>query len=160
MDGDNIRVRAAGTRDAEALWSVHRESIRVLCRKDYSSEQIAAWISGLAPDLYVRSMAEHQEKMWIAEADSGPVGFAGRRRDEITAVYVVPEVTRRHVGSVLLKTLEAGAMQEGVQELWLDASLTAVPFYQGHGYTVVRELSHTLRSGVPIICVRMEKALA
>lgn len=159
MGADHIGVRAAGPEDAAAIWQVHRESIRMLCRADYSPEQIEAWTSGLGPDLYVRSMAEHQEEMWIAEKDASPVGFGGRRRDEITAVYVVPEVARRRVGSKILKTLEAAAVQDGVQELWLDASLTAVPFYQRQGYVVVRELSHTLRSGLPITCVRMEKRI-
>jgi hypothetical protein len=58
----------------------------------------------------------------------------------------------------MLAYLERDAIRRGERRLRLDATLTAVPFYERYGWR--RRFRHALvRSGVPIPCVRMTKTV-
>jgi hypothetical protein len=51
------------------------------------------------------------------------------------------------------------AREKGLKELHLDSSLTAERFYTAHGYLSEDRGEHTLRDGLRMICVPMQKAL-
>ena len=50
------------------------------------------------------------------------------------------------------------AERRGVTRVWLDATLTALPFYQSHSYRRIRR-NAAVRHSVPIPVVRMMKML-
>lgn len=60
---------------------------------------------------------------------------------------------------MLLQEIEKAARSHGLTELWLDSSLTAVPFYLSQGFAGSVESEHTLRSGRKMRCVKMQKKL-
>ncbi|AFZ31129.1 GCN5-related N-acetyltransferase [Gloeocapsa sp. PCC 7428] len=155
----NIKVRKAKLEDAEAICHVHRVSVRTLCIKDYTPEQIEAWVGSSEPENFRKAMVERGETIFVAEIEELIAGFSSLFKDEIYAVYVHPEYTRRGVGTRLLKAVEKEAIFQQNKKLKLVSSTTAEPFYQANGYQVVEHSFHTLRSGIQIPCVYMEKAL-
>lgn len=152
----DVTIRPAVVADASDICACHQSAVRVLCGGDYTSTQIEAWIGTRTPLDYVESM-KSGEALWVAEVEGQVVGFAGRKDDEITAVYVSPRYARQGIGQQLLQAVEQSAAKENVDYVSLDASLTSVPFYSHEGYTFVKQGTHRLRSGVEIACVRMEK---
>lgn len=72
-------------------------------------------------------------------------------------VSVWPAQQRTGVGRALMEEAEAEAIRLGLPLLWLNARVTAEPFYQSLGYRTVSDIFPSGRTGVPH--VRMEKRL-
>ena len=87
------------------------------------------------------------------------VGFSSLGINEVNAVHVHPHYTQIGVGTLLLNAVETEALAQNMRKLKVSASITAVPFYQARGYQAIERSFHTLRSGVEIPCVSMEKSL-
>ena len=97
---------------------------------------------------------------------------------EVTGVYVHPDAVRQGVGTALLERLEEEARERGIESLGLWASLnsgrlpslvsrrsrscgplTAVPFYEHHGYERVAERTHEFSGGVEGTVLEMRTVL-
>lgn len=142
----------------------------MLCSGDYTLEQIEAWVGKLDPEKRRQAMSRdleasqtgqsEREILFVAEDKLGViVGFPTLGQDEVNAVYVHSHYTRLGVGKLLLNAVEMEAIAHNMKKLQLDASTTSVPFDQARGYQVIEHSFHTLRSGVKIPCVFMEKSL-
>lgn len=82
----------------------------------------------------------------IAEDHGIPIGclIYGRGRDEeyaswgeIVSLYVLPEATRRGVGSLLLESALANLVADGYRQVYLwaiDGNASADHFYRKHGF--------------------------
>jgi putative acetyltransferase len=152
-------TRRATVDDAKAICDLHIRSIRVLCADDYTADQIEAWAGRKKPELYSRAMTEGGETMLVAIDEQGRiVGFAAFNEAEIYGLYVAPEAVRRGVGSQLLDATEAAMRLNGVREVSFRSTLTAVTFYQAHGYQRGDDAVSRM-SGVEIPCVWVSKML-
>lgn len=154
-----VSVRPAELVDRGQILEVHVSAIRELCATHYTAEQIETWAGRLRADSYDRVLRE-RELLVAVEADV-VVGFGqlDAVTGEIEAIYVRPSAARRGVGSGLLHALEDIARSAGLQELFLDASLNAIAFYERAGFRVVDERMHRFESGVGIACVRVVKLI-
>jgi len=155
-----IKVRRATAEDALEICRVHVSSIREVCARDYTSEQISAWAGGKTPEGYVRAMNAGEE-MFVALVEKNIVGFGAidLAKSTIQAVYVHPQAIGKGVGQALLLALEESARKANLDELTLPSSLTARNFYEKNGYIPGEQTTHTLSSGVEIECVPMKKRL-
>ncbi|OKH28051.1 GNAT family N-acetyltransferase [Chroogloeocystis siderophila] len=155
----DITVRKARQEDAEAICHVHCVSVRTLCANNYTPEQIEAWIGSSEPENFRKALLERGEIVFVAEIAGAIAGFSSLFKNEIYAVYVHPDYTRRGVGTRLLNAVEKEAIFQHITKLKLIASTTSEPFYQAHGYQVLERSFHALSSGTQIPCVYMEKLL-
>jgi putative acetyltransferase len=155
----DVELRRARDTDRDAIWRVHTHAIQALCAGWYAERQIAVWVARLSPDLY-RGAILHRV-MLVAEREADVVGFAQLdvERREIEAVYVVPDLVRRGVGSALLRAVEEVARGQGIGRLQLCASLNAQAFYAAHGYRPLQKEQHRLTGEVSLDCIRMDKVL-
>ncbi|HET7658165.1 MAG TPA: GNAT family N-acetyltransferase [Bacillales bacterium] len=154
-------IRPAQLKDAEAICEVHKSAIRGLCSSHYQKDEIEAWTSMPKPEAYRSVMADDKKLLLVAEQNDEIVGFGqvDFRNQEIEAVYVSPEVAGSGVGKKLLTELEDASRKEGLKTLRLSASLNACGFYKKAGYRKLDNTKHTLRSGIQIGCVNMEKKI-
>jgi putative acetyltransferase len=97
----------------------------------------------------------------IAELDGEPVGLGALvvRNSELRACYVVPEASRKGVGTALVAEIERIAAEKGLERLELLASLNAEPFYARLGYEAHGRTEHVLRTGQRMAAVKMVKML-
>ena len=77
-----------------------------------------------------------------------------------TSVYVRGAAARQGIGSAVLRRAEAHAAAHGAVCLEIEASLAGVAFYAAQGFVEVGRGETRLKSGRPIACVCMRKALA
>jgi putative acetyltransferase len=154
------RIRAAVAADAEAVWRVHTTSIRALCAGWYTEHEITVWTGRLMAEAYHRAIEAHVMVVAERDGDGDIVGFAELdvERGEVVAVYVLPSVAGRGIGSELLAHLEETARAAGLCRLSLCASLNALAFYEHRGWRAGDREKHRLTPGVAVDCVRMEKA--
>lgn len=75
----------------------------------------------------------------------------------VRQVSVRPNLQGLGIGSALMREVEAEALRLGVRLLWLNARVTAQPFYASLGWVTLPGVFPSGRTGMPH--VRMEKRL-
>jgi putative acetyltransferase len=152
-------LRCATLEDAPAILRVHMASIRGLGRESYTSAQVEAWCGDRTAQSYTSPIKE--QFMLVAETQGQVMGFAqlDAKQSTVVAIYVSPAFARQGIGSELLRGIEEHALSLGLSELRLQASLNAVPFYSGAGYTAGQLSQHVVGNGVSLPCLAMSRAL-
>ena len=147
-------IREATVDDTAAIMTLHERSVRGLCSADYTPEQIDGWLSRSTLERYQQRLQFHRS--YIAELDREMVGYVrwNPATYELCSIFVHPDYVRRGIATLLMRTAYQDVNAHGVQDLWLDASLTAVPFYEVKGWEVVESGMHGI-----LECVRMIKRL-
>ena len=133
---------------------LHDRAVLKLCQNDYTTEQLMGWVNKSSLEKYLWRL--ETQRIFIAELDGKMLGFVRwySKTDELCSICVDPEIARQGIATKLMKFACIDAIEHDVSELWLDASLTAVPFYQALGWDYV-----VLSTDGPLDCVRMVKNL-
>jgi putative acetyltransferase len=150
-----IMIRKAVPPDCPSIYEAHTRAIRELCSVNYDQTQIEAWAGPRRATDYLKPIS--LGRLFVAELDSKVVGFSeyDNKTSELKAVYVNPDYARRGIGKALFKYACDEARSQGLDALWLDASLTAVPFYLAMRCRRQQGTTHRLMSGIELLCVRM-----
>ncbi|QIA63048.1 GNAT family N-acetyltransferase [Vibrio astriarenae] len=125
--------------DANDLWSIYFHTIRHINIRDYSLDQVAAWApDNIDPQRWRNKM--ESIKPFIAKIDGKPVGYADLQQDGlIYHFFCHHQFQSRGVGRALMTHIEQQAKQRGTSRLYSHVSITARPFYERMGFTVVKE---------------------
>ena len=143
--------------DAVATLRCFRRAVRGTAARDYDAAQIESWVT---VDEEAWGSRRARVDTWVAERDGRLVGF-GDIDDEgyIDMVFVDPDAGRSGVASALVEHLVSLARERGLGELSVQASLTARPFFERHGFVVTAEQRVGLRGSV-LANFRMRRGLA
>jgi putative acetyltransferase len=132
-----VTVRADRVEDAPVLLVLFRDTIRRVNSRDYDPSQIAAWASDdIDPDRW----ATRFNGRFVAVADEAgqAVGFAELDSSgHIDRFYVSADHQRRGVGRLLMAAVVAEARRLSLARLFTEASVTARPFFEAHGFVVL-----------------------
>lgn len=153
-------IRKVSSTDKENISRLHVASIRKLCVKHYTCEQLDAWISVLTPSVYDQAL---EEKVFLvadsAKQDLLGLGILDIGNAEVSAIYIHPDAAGKGIGSVLLNELEKIARSSDILKLTIHSTLNAKSFYMAHGYLEQELTFHNLPNGIKLECVRMFKEL-
>lgn len=144
--------------DAPALLALFRDTIRRVNIRDYSPAQVAAWASD---DIDPARWCNRFEGRFvpIAELDGRPVGFTDLEPNgHIDRFFVSADHQRRGIGRQMLTAVVDAALAMGLGRLFTEASITARPFFESQGFTVVTPQVVTCR-GVELVNYKMERIL-
>jgi putative acetyltransferase len=152
-----VRIRRALPGDIDAIYRTHCDSVEKLCGGEYDARQIAMWMDGRSPAGYLDAIARGE--LWVAELD-GIVGFAEIEGNEMSKLFVAGDHSGQQIGARLLDCALAAIAAGGASHARLEATLTAVPFYERQGFrrTGTGYFSRG-NSTVRIEIVQMEKSL-
>jgi putative acetyltransferase len=159
-----VDIRPATVADAVAIIDLHFAAVHQTAAGFYAKAVLDSWSRPPDEARYEhmrRAVAKGEEVFIVAEDASGMIGFGSivPTLEELRAVYVHPRAGRRGVGSRILSHLEQLALERGVRQLRMDASINAEAFYKRAGYEVVERDVHRLSSGHEMACVKMRKNL-
>lgn len=129
-----LRVRLARMDERATLLQIHQASVQGLCTGQYTAEQIAHWLDGRDATMYTQGIA--QQKLWVACAPE-PVGFVEISADSIDKLFILPQAAGLGVGKVLLTRALDTLQAQGLRQVVIEATLTAAPFYQKHGFRII-----------------------
>ncbi len=153
-----VRIRPYADHDGRPTLDVFLAAVRVTAAADYTPEQVAAW----APDgIDERAWGARRAALHtvVAESDGRVVGFTDVDADGyVDMMFVDPSVGRAGVGSALLAWAHDEAVRLGATALTTNASVTARPFFEAHGFVVERE-QHPVRAGVALTNFAMRRVL-
>lgn len=155
---DSISIRLATVADAKGILAAHQSSIREVASRDHNSEQVSAWSDHLTGEGYVRAMV-NGETMFVATEQGNIVGFSSVKGNSVRAVYVAGSHITKGIGKRLYLAAEEFARARGEQKLYLQASKTALEFYQHMGFVLRKEGSYRFKAGAEVPCYFMDKDL-
>lgn len=136
-------IRDAAPADAVKACDAIRGSITELCIADHNrnSDILGRWLAGKTPENIAEWARAAGSSLLVAVEDDAGLAVGGVKDDgEITLNYVAPHARFRGVSTMLLKALEARAVQRGAMEITLLSTETAHRFYLSRGYRDVGPL--------------------
>ena len=153
-----IKIRLFEAQDAEQIARLFHETVREVNVRNYSSNQVRAW----APDdIYFRNWVEvcSNRFTYVADDEGVIAGFGELEPNgHIDCFYCHKNYQRCGVGRQIYRAIEAKAVELPVSRLFTEASITAKPFFQRMGFSVVEE-QEVSRRGETFINYAMEKFL-
>ena len=142
----------------------HRDSIQSLGPSYYPEESVECWQEAIEGQLYLNG----GEVFFIAVGDidgrHAVPGFAsdycidGQRHG--SSVYVRGRSSRQGIGSALLRTAEARAIETGATSIELEAPLAFVDVYLPNKFIEVGRGETRLTTGRSMACVFMREELS
>ncbi len=151
-------IRPFRPTDLAGIFTARSSAIRDICARDYNPAQIAAWADNW--DDPVKQLPRFSNsKTWVAEVRGLIVGFTNLVGDGyVDTLYVHGAHQGCGMASGLLQALEAAARVQGLNRLHSEVSITARPFFERRGFTVVTPQTVT-SNGQQYLNFRMEKRL-
>lgn len=113
------------------LSHIFLRAVHETASQHYSPAQIAAWAQ-VDETRWKSKLAQSQVR--VAVIHSQPVGFITRIGRYVDMLFVDPDYNRQGIASALL---QPWIMSES--ELTVDASITAKPFFERHGFQVLKQ---------------------
>jgi putative acetyltransferase len=136
---DAVAVRRVGLDDHAQVRYLHARAMRAQCGDALSDGELAAFLAFVGSPAYsdhLRTEEVHGAFMdgqligtasWLANADDGETA-------RIASVFVDPMFARLGLGGRVLAEVEGRAGQSGFDQLGAAAIVSAVPFFERHGY--------------------------
>ncbi|WP_298454725.1 GNAT family N-acetyltransferase [uncultured Cellulomonas sp.] len=153
-----MRLRPYREDDGPATLEVFRRAVREAASRDYAPDQIDAW-AGAVTDAAGWADRRRSRRTQVAEVGDRVVGFTDVDADGyVDMLFVHPDHVRQGIGSALLEWARTTAEGLGAHELTTNASLTARPVFEAHGFTVVAEQRPVVR-GTALTNFRMRRPL-
>ncbi|TVR06490.1 MAG: GNAT family N-acetyltransferase [Salinarimonadaceae bacterium] len=144
--------------DAEAVAEIFREAVMTLTGEDYSQTQQEAWAASADNEAAFGKQLEGYLTL-IASIDGEPAGFASLKDGtHVEMLYVHPASANMGVGGALIDALEKLAGARGAKDLTVDASETALLFFEARGYEPQKR-NTVIRNGEWLSNTTMKKTL-
>ena len=160
MERECITFRPVAPDDGQALCDVHRLAILTLARDAYSQAELESWSYGITPESDLRAMAAENHIAEVAVDDHGRVvAFCSLRDDEVKALYVHPEAAGMGLGRQLMQRAEDLIVSCGHRQVRVEASASALTFYEGLGYVVEESGDFPSRGGLMLRAHELTKPL-
>ncbi len=147
-----MHIRQYTTADCEDLINLFYNTVHTVNAKDYTIEQLNVWArKNMDIDEWNKSFEQHFSL--VAVADGIIVGF-GDIDDTgyLDRLYVHKDYQRRGVATALCDRLEKYSNNNTVTH----ASITAIPFFEHRGYTVIK-VQQVERQGIMLTNFVMQK---
>ncbi|MCB9092399.1 MAG: GNAT family N-acetyltransferase [Halobacteriovoraceae bacterium] len=159
----NWIIRRAEKEDTLGIWQSHIDSIRQICSKDYTQEQIEAW-SGFAYSPQKITEKIHNDFVWVLEKSSqihGHTHFKIREsQGHLIALYLDPTGSQKGFGKKMMIQVLEKSRELRLESIHLQSTKTALNFYQDLGFKKLdSEKSSLTMRGVKIDCIPMSLVL-
>lgn len=151
MNDETILIRKYRSADREETAALFYDTVHSVNAADYTAEQLDAWADGnIDIDRWDDSLCSHYSL--VAVKGSTIVGFGDIDGGYLDRLYVHKDYQRQGIATAICDELEKASQGNIVTH----ASITAVPFFTGRGYKIVRRQS-VERRGVFLVNYIMEK---
>ncbi|MFK7943144.1 MAG: N-acetyltransferase family protein [Paracoccaceae bacterium] len=149
--------------DAQACCEIRRRAVLAVSPRFYGRAVRQAWTSEFSsnPDLDI--VAAGGTVLIAKSSNDQARGFASFRLfgniGKLLRLYIEPDVQELGIGSALLRKSEEQMAAAGADKAILEASLSALAFYERRGYQVTARIRHDLGNGIKMDVRDMEKSL-
>lgn len=146
-----MKIRKYKDDDCELVSKLFYETVHSVNAKDYSAKQLTAWANSPERLQISRNDLLNQNTL-IAEIDGVIVGFGSiDKSGYLDLLFVHKDYQNMGVATALCNELE-----KGFPVINTFASITAKPFFENRGYTVIKQ-QEVKRFGVKLKNFKMQK---
>lgn len=144
--------------DLTEMQEMYIETIKWVCKNDYSPLEIDAWISGLNNvERWLKVI--HAQFVLLALIDDKIVGYGTLKDGNYIDFFCVhKDFQRQGIADKVFNELEQEAKKENSKTITADISITAKPFFEMKGF-IVKAKQKNMRLGVELVNYKMEKEL-
>ncbi len=153
-----IHVAPYQPTDVHELMSLFHATVHHVNAKDYDVRQLNVWAPETidAEKWHARLLRNFS---LVARNNHGIVGFAELTPEgHLDMLYVHKDFQRQSVGTTLVRHIERHAAERGQSLITTDASITARPFFEFLGYSVVSRQT-VVKHRIDFINYQMRKTL-
>jgi len=154
-----MQIRLFQPKDATQIAQLFHDTVREINRRDYSTSQVEAWAPN---DLNFRNWAETCTQRFTFVADDAGIiaGFGELEPNgHIDCFFCHKDYQGQGVGRLIYQAIETKAVELSLPRLLVEASITAKPFFERMGFTLINEQTVSAR-GETFINYLMEKELS
>ncbi|MBW4616289.1 MAG: GNAT family N-acetyltransferase [Desmonostoc vinosum HA7617-LM4] len=132
-----MRVRTYEIRDTQEIIELFYNTVHEVNIHDYTKEQVDAW----AP--INMDFGDWQQRLadkftYVAEEETKIVGFGQLEANgHIDCFYCHQDFQSKGIGTKILEQIELKARFLGINKLFVEASITAKPFFENKGFIIV-----------------------
>lgn len=146
-----MKIRKYEKHDCDNVSALFYETVRAVNAAHYTEEQLSAWAEN-PESLKARQNDLLSQLTLIAEIDGKPVGFGSiDKTGYLDLLFVHKNFQRQGIATALCNELE-----KGFNTITTYASVTAKPFFESRGYTVIKA-RQAERRGVKLKNYLMQK---
>ncbi|HHT9776948.1 TPA: GNAT family N-acetyltransferase, partial [Legionella pneumophila] len=145
-------IRAYKLGDEAEIYQLFYDTVHHINCKDYTEEQLDTW-APRNPDLssWANSLSKNHSFVAIHAESSRIIGFADLEENGcLNRGYVHKDYQGQGIGKSLLLARENRARELGIKQLFSEVSITAKPFFEKCGYTIIKEQTKVL-NGISFI---------
>ncbi|MCL2649864.1 MAG: GNAT family N-acetyltransferase [Candidatus Azobacteroides sp.] len=164
-----IKYRIANSEDAENLLKTRYNAVVNCNTTKYPTTILHAWAPKINDESILAekiALKDPDRITIVAEdyKDDGKIQMVGfctliLSKALETQGYVIPEYTRKGIGSELKNKIEIIAKNNGLNKLTISSSLIGFEFQKKNGYKPLYHYEYNLGDGLTMECVMMEKSL-
>ena len=149
-------IRKVSEKDIPAITQLFKETIEAVNSKDYNGEQIKVWSAGhIYTDRWINRLTS--QYFIVAVIDEVIVGFGSITPEGyLDMMYVHKNYQGIGIAYALVDELLANASKNNLSIITSDVSITAKPFFEKKGFTVVTP-QRKMMGGVEFLNYKMEK---
>lgn len=152
-----IVLRGYVESDLEEIAELFYNTVHSICNRDYTKEQLEVWATGkIDKETWHQSFWNHETMVAILE--NKIVGFGDLDGAYIDRLYVHKDYQNIGIATEIVDKLEQLARDNKETIITVHASITARPFFEKRGYTIVKE-QQVERQGIHLTNYVMEKNL-
>lgn len=153
-----MHIRRANISDIDEIGTLYKDTITTINSKDYTKEQIVAWTATYNNEAgWIRRIEE--QHFYVATIDDIIVGFASiDNNGYFDLLYVHKDFQKQGVATNLCSTIENKAKEMGFDEITVQSSITAKPFFTSQGFIQTSEKKKEI-NGVPFTNAVMSKKI-
>ncbi|HUW81677.1 MAG TPA: GNAT family N-acetyltransferase [Phycisphaerae bacterium] len=153
-----MHVRKARVEEAQGIIDLHVDTVRRVNSRDYSPEQIDAWLGRRRVEVTEAMIRDGQ--YYVCVDDAGHLlGLGNIKGNELVALYVSADHQGEGVGSAIVRRIEEDAFRDGISQIKTDSTVTAEGFYRRQGYVAVERKVLNIARGQTLQVVAMTKKL-
>lgn len=136
----NLSIRRLAAQDIPEMRKLFRATVLTVNSKDYTKEEVEDWASCGDSVEHWKELLAKNDYIGALDGQGGIVGFSSMNAEGyLHSMFVHKDWQGRGVATLLLSEVEKIARRYGVHKISVEVSVTARPFFEKHGYKVVKE---------------------
>ena len=140
MHGENLGIHPLTELDIPEMRELFHTTVLTVNSKDYTKEEVEDWTSCGDSVAHWKNLLAKNDYVGAIDGQGKIIGFSSVNAEGyLHSMFVHKDQQGKGVATLLLSEVEKIAREYDVHKINVEASITARPFFEKHGYKVVKE---------------------
>ena len=136
----NLGIHPLTELDIPEMRELFRTTVLTVNSKDYTKEEVEDWTSCGDSVAHWKNLLAKNDYVGAIDGQGKIIGFSSMNAEGyLHSMFVHKDQQGKGVATLLLSEVEKIARKYDVHKINVEASITARPFFEKHGYKVVKE---------------------